>query len=101
MSELSEKKGNWEITLNKPEGGTFDFELKPMDIDVYYAMNKLIRAGKTFESYIMALKTLKANEANDDPDVLKNDPSYLPCLMALDSIFAEMLQPVEYSIKKN
>ena len=61
-------------------------------------MMKLIRQDKSFEAYIMALKSLSVE--GDNPDELK-DSKYISCLMALDGVFADMLQPAAATVKKN
>jgi hypothetical protein len=91
------ESNSYEITLAKPDGGEFMFEIKPINQEIYYAMMKLIRAGKSFDAYIMALKSLKVS--GDDPDELKNDEN-INCLMALDGVFADMLEPAAATVKK-
>ena len=86
------------IEIEKPEGGQFTFTIKPIDQQIYYAMMKLIRQDKSFEAYIMALKSLSVD--GDNPDELK-DSKYISCLMALDGVFADMLQPAAATVKKN
>jgi hypothetical protein len=97
---MSEKKQvTYTITLENPDGGNFEYVIKPIDMGVYYGMQRLLKNNKTFEAYVMMISTLKVE--GDDPNVLLSDAKYLPCLFALDGILAEMLQPVEATIKKN
>ncbi len=101
MSEKSEKevKGTLTITIENPDGGEFKYVIRPLDIGTYYLMQKILKAGKQFDAYVQMLKALKIE--GDDPGVLLSDGKYLPCLFALDSILADMLEPVNASIKKN
>ena len=97
---MSEKKQvTYTITLENPDGGKFEYVIRPIDMAVYYTMQKLLKNGKTFEAYVAMIASLKVD--GDDPSVLLSDAKYLPCLFALDGILAEMLQPVEATIKKN
>lgn len=95
---MSEENETSTIRIDKPEGGEFVFVIKPLSIPVYLAMQKNVRLGKIFEAYILVLTSLKVD--GDDPNALMQD-KYLSCLMALDGIMAEMIQPCEASIKKN
>jgi hypothetical protein len=93
------KQTSYTIKVANPDGGDFTYVIKPLSIDVYYAMMKLIRNSKTFDAYVMMIGTLKIE--GDDPQILLSDARFLPCLMALDEILAEMIQPATASIKKN
>ncbi len=92
-------KGTSTITVDNLDGEVFTYVINPMNIDVYYAMNAMIRKNKTIEAYVMVIKSLKVE--GDDPDILLKDDKYLPCLLALDGILGEMIQPCTANIKKN
>ena len=95
---MSDKKNTFTIEIDKPSGGHFKFEIKPIDIALYGAMMALIKKNKAFDAYIMALNSLKVS--GDNPEELRESEN-INCLMALDGIFADMLEPAESRVKKN
>ncbi len=102
MSSTEQKKEQTlTIKLAKPdEEGEFTFVIKSIDTGTYYMLQKMIRSGKQFEAYVQMIKSLRIS--GDDPSILlSDDTKYLRCLIALDEVLAEMLEPVNVSIKKN
>lgn len=93
------KKSAYTIEVDNPDGGKFNYDINPMNSAVYYAMQKMIRAGKPFEAFVMVIKSLKVS--GDDPDILLNDPKYFGCLIALEEILLSMCEPVNAELKKN
>ena len=79
-------------------GGEWVFVLKPLDISTWKMAKKMIDNKQSTEAAVMIINTLAINGSRRASEIPETE---VGLYIAIEQAIADLIQPVEYEIKKN